>query len=143
MKKFKDNVCKEGEASSSKHTFGKKKRIKYFHYKNKGHMIKDCKIRIVVAKVVVAKQTNVIERNEKLYVATTLNVTIDKVFTWYLDTGVVQHMSFDRKLFILYEKWGKRHVFYLGDNSTQDIHDQGEVTIKSSNGDIRKIHDGA
>jgi hypothetical protein len=38
---------KEGETSSSKHTFGVKKRIKIFHYKNDGHMIKDCKIRIV------------------------------------------------------------------------------------------------
>jgi hypothetical protein len=80
---------------------------------------------------------------EKLYVVATLNVKVDKIFTWYVDIAAIQHMSFDRKLFISYQKWGKKHVFYLGDNSTQDIHDQGEVTIKSSNGDIRKIHDGA
>ncbi len=34
-KKFKDNMCKEGETSSSKHTFGKKKKFKCFHYKIK------------------------------------------------------------------------------------------------------------
>jgi hypothetical protein len=78
-KKFKDNMCKEGEASSSKHTFGKKKRINFFHYKNKGHMIKDYKIKIVAAKIIAAKQANVIERNEKLYVDVALNVIVDKV----------------------------------------------------------------
>jgi len=134
-------MCKEGEASSNKHTFGNKKKIKCFHYKNKGHMIKDCKIRIVANKAVAAKQANVIERIEKLYVVA-LSVKVDKVSTWYVDIDAAQHMSFDRKLFILNEKWGKGHIFYLGDNSTQDIHDQGEVTIKLSNGDIRKILDG-
>jgi hypothetical protein len=48
-------------------------------------------------------------------------------------------MSFDKKSFISYEEWDKGHVVYLGDNSTQDIHGQGEVTIKLSNGDIREI----
>ncbi len=72
-----------------------------------------------------------------------MNVKVNKESTWYVDIGVVQHMSFDIKLFISYEKWGKRHVFYLGDNFTQDIDNQGEVTIKLNNDDIRKIHDGA
>ncbi len=54
-KKFKDNICKEGEASSNKHTFGNKKRIKCFHCKNKRHMITDCKIRITIVEEVVAK----------------------------------------------------------------------------------------
>jgi hypothetical protein len=33
----------------------------------------------------------------------------------------------------------KGHVVYLGDNSTQDIHGQGKVTIKLNNDDIREI----
>jgi hypothetical protein len=98
-------MCKEGEASSSKHTFGNKKRIKCFHYKNKRHMIKDCKIRIAAGKVIATKQANVIERNEKPYVVA-LSVKVNKVFTWYVDTGAAQHMSFDKKLIISYEKWG-------------------------------------
>lgn len=59
-------------------------------------MIKDCKIRIVATKVIAAKQENVIEINEKLYVDVASSVTIDKVSTWYVDTNAVQHMSFDR-----------------------------------------------
>jgi hypothetical protein len=51
----------EGEASSSKHTFGNKKRINFFHYKNKGHMIKDCKITIVVESLQPNKQMSLKE----------------------------------------------------------------------------------
>jgi hypothetical protein len=69
-------------------------------------MIKDCKIRIAIAKAVATKQANVIERNEKPYVVA-LSVKVNKVFTWYVDTNAAQHMSFDKKLFISYEKWGK------------------------------------
>ncbi len=60
-------------------------------------MIKDCKIRIVAAKVVIAKQANVIKRNEKLYVDVALNVTIDKVSTWYV---VVQHVFWQKVVHI-------------------------------------------
>jgi hypothetical protein len=54
-------------------------------------MIKDCKIRIVANKTVVAKQANVIERNEKLYVVA-LSVKVDKVSTWYVDIDAAQHV---------------------------------------------------
>jgi hypothetical protein len=68
-----------------------------------------------------------------------LSVKVDKDSTWYVNIGATQHMSFDKKSFISYEEWNKGHVVYLGDNSTQSIHGQGEVTIKLNNGDIREI----
>jgi hypothetical protein len=68
-----------------------------------------------------------------------LSVKVDKDSTWYVNIDATQHMSFDKKSFISYEDWDKGHVVYLGDNSTQDIHDQEEITIKQNNGDIREI----
>jgi hypothetical protein len=68
-----------------------------------------------------------------------LSVKIDKDSTRYVNIGATQHMSFDKKTFISYEEWDKGHVVYQSDNSTQDKHGQGEVTIKLNNGDIKEI----
>lgn len=57
-------MTKEGKSSSIKHLIGNKKRIKCFHYKNKRHMIKEYKIKIIV-EIIATIQAKVVNRNER------------------------------------------------------------------------------
>lgn len=60
---------KDGEGSSK--AFDKRK-IKCFHCKKHGHLIKDCRKKIAEEKTSPRKQSNIVTKVHKLYVATLL-----------------------------------------------------------------------
>jgi hypothetical protein len=58
---------------------------------------------------------------------------------WYVDNRKTQHMSHDKKSFVTYNKWEKRQLMFLGDNTTHQIVCEGDVSIRLNNGQIKEM----
>jgi hypothetical protein len=48
-------------------------------------------------------------------------------------------MSHDQKSFVTYNKWEKRQLMFLGDNTAHQIVGQGDVSIRLNNGQIKEM----
>jgi hypothetical protein len=144
----------KGESSNNKvsnHIDYNTKIIQCFNCKKLGHHIKDHRFLKLDEKNNNYNnykcQSNFIQndngsQNHKLYVASLINFTNKtSIFDdkWYVDTGATQHMSYDKKAFINYEKWPNGPLVYLGDSTTHAIEGQGDVAIKLLNNKVKEI----
>ncbi len=83
-------------------------------------------------------QSNIATKDNKLFVVSMV-VEGENDNTSYLDTKVTQHMSHDKESFVTCNKWEKRHLMFLRDNTTHQIIGQGDVSIKLNNGRIKEM----
>jgi hypothetical protein len=83
-------------------------------------------------------QLNIATKDNKLFVVSMV-VEGGNDNTSYLDTKVTQHMSHDKESFLTCNKWEKRQLMFLRDNTTDQIIGQGDVSIKLNNGRIKEM----
>ena len=127
-----------GRAFEQRHSTNEQKGnssgIQCYHYKKFGHVKADCWYK--------EKQVNFAKKNDeesKLFMAhyDTNEVTSD---VWFVDNGCSNHMSGMKGIFKELDETQKISI-NLGDNKDIQVEGKGMVTIKTSNGKVKLLHD--